>query len=506
MKYVLAVERGERITLSELMRLDLNSRFTLAVLQSGQKPERYLMSAQVQSSDRGALPVAALRNPWKEICAASIGNALEFYDLLIYGYFAVVIGKLFFPTADETTSLLLSVGTFGISFVMRPLGAIILGSYTDRAGRKASLTMSIAIMMAGTAIIVFAPTYSQIGIISPLIIIVARMLQGFSTGGEFGAATAFMVEHADAKRRGFFASWQSSTQGLATVLAAGVSALISYTLTESQVNDWGWRVAFGVGLLVGPVGLYIRSQIDETPEFTKLPAVKQGNSPLSRVLVRDRMNLLLGIGVVAGVTAFNYVHKVYMPTYALTQLHIPATSSFVGALVTGVVLMVTAPMFGTLSDRYGRLRVLSTAVLMACLTSYPLFLMLTLWPTVTTLLAVQALVGLLIAACLGPIPAMLSEIFPTNTRGTGLALTYNFSVTFFGGFAPLIVTWMIAATANKMAPSFYVIATSIISITALLALGRRLGAVDKFSRSGTPSADRLDSAARSDGSHSEVMS
>jgi MHS family proline/betaine transporter-like MFS transporter len=431
------------------------------------------MSAQLQSSDQG-VPVAATRNPWKEVCAASVGNALEFYDLVIYGYFAVVISKLFFPAADEVTSLLFSVGTFGISFIMRPFGAIVLGSYADRAGRKASLTLSIMIIMLGTAIIVFAPTYSQIGIASPLIIIVARLMQGFSTGGEFGASTAFMVEYADPKRRGYFASWQSSTQGLATVLAAGVAALLSYTLTDAQLNDWGWRVAFGVGLLGGPVGLYIRSQIDETPEFKKAAAIKPEKSPLRVVLVRDRMNLLLGIGVVAGVTAFNYVHKVYMPTYALRQLHIPATSSFIGAVVTGVVLLITAPMFGALSDRYGRFRVLSIAMPLVCLTSYPLFLMLNTWPTVTTLIVVQGLVGLMIAASLGPIPAMLAEIFPTSTRGTGLAVSYNFSVTLFGGFAPLIVTWMIAATDNNMAPSFYVMATSIISIIAVLALGRRM--------------------------------
>ena len=437
-----------------------------------------------------AKPLAAnkAKSPWKEIAAASIGNALEFYDLLIYGYFAVIIGKLFFPAQDETTSLLLSVGTFGISFVVRPLGAVILGSYADRAGRKASLTVSILIMMLGTAMIAFAPTYAQIGIWSPLIIIVARLLQGFSTGGEFGAATAFMVEHADAKRRGFFASWQLSTQGLATVLAAGVSALLSFYLTQSQLNDWGWRIAFCFGLLVGPVGIYIRSQIAETPEFSKVMADKAAKatnnltgkntetekSPLLEVLVRDRVKLLLGIGVVSGATAFNYVHKLYMPTYALKQLHIPATSSFIGALVTGLVLMLTAPLFGSLSDRYGRFRVLTMALVMIGLTSYPLFMLLNVWPTVTMLILVQGLVGLLIAACLGPIPAMLSDIFPTQTRGTGLALSYNFSVTLFGGFSPLIVTWMIAATDNKMAPSFYVMTTALISVVAVIALGRRM--------------------------------
>ena len=414
------------------------------------------------------------RGPWKEIIAASIGNALEFYDLLIYGYFAVVIGKLFFPSDNETTSLLLSVGSFGISFLMRPLGAMVLGSYADRAGRKASLTMSILIMMVGTAMITFTPSYQQIGAAAPLIIIVARMLQGFSTGGEFGAATAFMVEHAEAKRRGFFASWQLSTQGLATVLAAGVSALLSYVLTDVQLSDWGWRVAFGVGLLIGPVGFYIRSRIDETPDFQKVAADTPKRTPLRDVLVTGRVSLILAIGVVAGATAFNYVHKLYMPTYALKQLHITATSSYMGALVTGLTLMLMAPVFGTLSDTYGRFRVLSLALLITGLSSYPLFVLLNAYPTVTTLLWVQAIVGILIAACLGPIPAMLADIFPTRIRGTGLALSYNFSVTLFGGFAPLIVTWLIEVTGSKLAPSFYVTSTALISVVAVIVLGRRM--------------------------------
>ncbi|QJI32423.1 MFS transporter [Pseudomonas sp. ADAK18] len=428
----------------------------------------------VQSSALPSAQTATRRGPWKEIIAASVGNALEFYDLLIYGYFAVVIGKQFFPSDNETTSLLLAVGSFGISFLMRPLGAIVLGSYTDRAGRKASLTMSIMIMLLGTAMITFAPTYEQIGLAAPLLIIVARMLQGFSTGGEFGAATAFMVEHADAKRRGFFASWQLSTQGLATVLAAGVSAILSYALSDVQLNDWGWRVAFGFGLLIGPVGFYIRTQIDETPDFKKTVANTAVKTPLRDVLIKGHVSLLLAIGVVAGATAFNYVHKLYMPIYALKQLNIAATSSYLGALMTGVTLMIMAPVFGGLSDRHGRFRVLTIALLITGLSSYPMFLLLNTFPSFSTLLIVQAIVGVLIAACLGPIPAMLADIFPTSIRGTGLALSYNFSVTLFGGFAPLIVTWMIDATGSKLAPSFYVMATVLISVLAIVCLGRRM--------------------------------
>lgn len=429
------------------------------------------MSAHARSA---AAPASFVpRIPWREVSAASIGNALEFYDLVIYGYFAVVISKLFFPAASDTVSLMLAVATFGISFLMRPLGALVLGSYADRAGRKASLTLSIALIVLGTAMLVFAPTYAQIGIASPLLVLLARLIQGFSTGGEFGASTAFMVEYASAGRRGLFGSWQASTQGASTLFAAGIAALLSYLLTPDEVSAWGWRAAFAVGLLMGPVGFYIRRRVAETPEFADFATAGIEKSPLRRLVTRNWKSLLLGIGVIAGSTGFNYVHKVYMPTYALTQLHFPPTSSYLGAAVTGLVQMLTGPLFGGLSDRVGRTRVLWVAFPLVCLATYPMFLSLNLWPSVTTLIVVQALVGLLNAACLGPLSALLAEIFPTGTRSTGLALSYNLSVTLFGGMAPLIVTAMIAATENKLAPAFYVIATTLISIAAVLVLAWR---------------------------------
>jgi MHS family proline/betaine transporter-like MFS transporter len=192
--------------------------------------------------------------------------------------------------------------------------------------------------------------------------------------------------------------------------------------------------------------------------------------------VHDRVRLLLAIGVVAAATAFNYVHKLYMPTYATRQLHIPATSSFLGAVVTGAIIMLAAPVVGSLSDRHGRFRVMLWSLLCIALSSYPLFLILTRWPSVVSLVLVQALVGFLIAASLGALPALLADIFPTSSRGTGLALSYNFSVTLFGGFAPLIVTWLITTSGSKLAPSFYVISTALLSIGAVLALARRVQA------------------------------
>jgi MHS family proline/betaine transporter-like MFS transporter len=207
-----------------------------------------------------------------------------------------------------------------------------------------------------------------------------------------------------------------------------------------------------------------------------LSAAQKQKSPLREVFANDWRNMLLGGGVFAAATAFNYVHKVYMPTYAIKQLHLPASTSFLGAVVTGAVLMVAAPVVGNLSDRYGRLRVMMVALTLIGTTSFPLFFLLSTWPTVVTLTAVQGMVGLLLAACLAPIPALLADIFPTSTRGTGLALSYNFTATLFGGFAPLIVTLLIDTLHNKTAPSFYVIATATVSITALMLLRRRTNA------------------------------
>lgn len=257
------------------------------------------------------------------------------------------------------------------------------------------------------------------------------------------------------------------------MLAAGVSALLSALLTHEQLHAWGWRAAFAVGLLIGPVGLHIRRRIDETAEFKGLGAAQKPKSPLRAVLVHNRRDLLLGGGVVAAATAFNYVHKVYMPTYAVRQLHLAATWSFVGAVLTGAIETLAAPVVGALSDRVGRLRTMFGALLLVGTTTWPLFVLLNRFPTVATLLAVQTAVGLLITASVTPVPALLADIFPTGIRGTGLALSYNFSVTLFGGFAPLIVTWLILATRNNLAPSFYVMATATLSIAAVIALGRR---------------------------------
>lgn len=283
--------------------------------------------------------------------AASIGNALEWFDLVVYGFFAVVISKLFFPAGNETVSLLLTLGTFGVSFFMRPLGAIMLGAYADRAGRKAALTLSILLMMMGTLIIAVLPTYQSIGLAAPLILVVARLMQGFSAGGEFGSATAFLAEHVPG-RRGYFASWQIASQGLTTLLAALFGAMLTGQLSPEQLNAWGWRVPFFFGLLIGPVAWYIRTKLDETPEFL---AAETTQTPIRDTFASQKTRLFIGMGIVVLGTVATYL-VLFMPTYAIKQLKLAPSVAFTAISLVGVIQLVCSPIVGHLSDRHGRVR------------------------------------------------------------------------------------------------------------------------------------------------------
>ena len=256
---------------------------------------------------------------FKVLAAASIGNALEWYDILAYGYFAVTISKLFFPTADPTTALLLTFGTFGVSYLVRPLGALVIGAYADRAGRRAAMLLSIVIMTIGTGLMAIMPTYGTIGILAPIAVLIARLLQGFAVAGEFGSATAFLVEHSK-ERKGFFASFQWFGQGLAAVLASLFGVILYGWLTTDQLESWGWRVPFFFGLLIGPIGLYIRKHVGETPEFREHgPAT----APVRQMFTGHWDRLLMCIGIVVLSTSSNYI-ILYMPTYAIKQLHLIA--------------------------------------------------------------------------------------------------------------------------------------------------------------------------------------
>ena len=392
----------------------------------------------------------------RQIVAAVIGNALEWYDFVVYGFLTVIISRLFFPADNEYASLLMTMVTFGVGFFMRPVGGVLIGMYADRHGRKAALQLIILLMTISIAMIAFAPTYAAIGVAAPLIILLARLLQGMATGGEFASATSFLVECAPPGRRGFFGSLQMVGQSLAALAGAAMGMLITQGLTPEQIDSWGWRLPFIFGLLIGPVGLYMRRHLEETEAFTT--AKEQSHESVSLLtLWRDHTRSVLAcFGLVVAGTIMYYVVLIYMPTYAKTQLKIPLGDAFMAQVAGLLCLTAAIPFFGALSDRIGRKPVLLFALACYFVLPYPLLFWLQTEPTLTRLTIMQIILCTAVAISFGPVSTALAEQFPVHMRSTGLALAYNFAVMLFGGFAQLIVTWLIRETGTQLAPAFYV--------------------------------------------------
>jgi MHS family proline/betaine transporter-like MFS transporter len=403
------------------------------------------------------------------IVAATIGNVLEWFDFLVYGFFAVYIAEVFFPAHDPTVSLLVTFGTFGLAYLVRPLGAIIVGTYTDRAGRKAGLTLSIGLMLIGTSLMVITPGYATIGIAAPIIIMAARILQGFSVGGEFGSAVAFLVEHGG-ERRGFSASWQWATTGIVSVIVALFGVVLTTQLTHEQLIDWGWRIPYVFGLLVGPAGLYIRARVEETPDFLK--AEKQRVS-IADVLRRQPVAVLLALGA-SIVSNSSYYLLLYIPTYGIKTLHLPAYTGFVATLVGGIILGTFAVIAGYWSDKtVPRTRIMLITAWAFLLAAYPCFWLMDVYPSLASAVFAVGFLNLIKGGYSGVLPSVLCELFPVETRAVGVAFAFSVSVTIFGGFAPFIATWLIAQTGDPLSPSYYLVVTALLSVIALMAIERR---------------------------------
>jgi MHS family proline/betaine transporter-like MFS transporter len=403
------------------------------------------------------------------IVAATIGNVLEWFDFLVYGFFAAILAEAFFPAGDPSVSLLITFGAFGLSYVVRPLGAAVIGTYTDRSGRKAGLTLSIALMMVGTTLMVVTPGYASIGVAAPVIITMARLLQGFSVGGEFGSAVAFLVEHAG-DRKGYSASWQWGSTGIVSVVVSLFGVTLTTLLTHEQLVAWGWRIPYVFGLLVGPVGLYIRSRMAETPEFRT--AVKPPSMPIGALLRRHPIPLLLALGI-SIISNSSYYLLLYIPTYGVKTLHLPAYTGFAATLLGGVVLAVFSVLAGHLSDRIARPRIMLAMACLFAIAAYPIFWLMVAYPSLATAMFAVGVLNLIKAGYSGVLPSLLAEQFPVDTRAVGIAFSYGISVAVFGGFAPFTATWLIARTGDPLSPSFYLMATALLSIIALLAVQRR---------------------------------
>ncbi|HXP04638.1 MAG TPA: MFS transporter [Stellaceae bacterium] len=420
----------------------------------------------IDTAIRGAVPPTTLT---RAVVAATIGNVLEWFDFVIYGFLAATLSEVFFPTGNPTVSLLVTFGAFGLAFLVRPLGAIFVGSYSDRHGRKAGLTLSIALMMIGTTLMAVTPGYATIGLAAPILIMLARLFQGFSVGGEFGSAVAFLSEHG-AKRRGFSASWQFAAAGAITVIASIFGVVLTTALTHDQLLTWGWRIPYFFGMLVGPAGLYIRWRLDETPEF--LEAEQPETMPIRELLTKHPIPVLLALGI-SIISNSSFYILLYIPTYGQKTLHLPAYTGFVATLIGGVVLAIGCPLFGHWSDKISRPRIMVIATWLFFLTSWPCFYLMSAWPTLTACIIAVAWLQLLKAGYSGVLPSLLGEQFPVATRAIGVSLSFSTAVTIFGGFAPFIATWLIAVTGDPLSPSFYLVVTAALSGIALWGIQRR---------------------------------
>jgi MHS family proline/betaine transporter-like MFS transporter len=401
------------------------------------------------------------------IVAVSVGNALEWYDISSYGYFAVYVAKAFFPNSDATVSLLLTFGTFGLAFLVRPIGGLILGAYADRHGRKASLMISIVLMSFGTLAIAVMPTYETIGIVAPIAILLARLLQGFSAGGEFGSSTAFLVEHVP-ERRGFIASWQFASQGMGQVLSSAFGVGLITLMAPADMSAWGWRIPFLFGVLVGPVGIYIRNHLEDA---TPPPAAKQ-YSPIRQIFRHQKLRVMLGIGALAVSTAVNYL-IIFMPTYVVKTLNMPPVVGYEATLAGALVVTLLTPIAGIISDRIGRTTHMIAINLVMLVSIAPTFLVLTRNPTPAIIIIGVFWLAMLKSLYFGPLAALMSELLPAATRATGLGLGYNVGVTLFGGMGPVIMTWLgTIAFIGDLSPAWYLTLVGFLSLSALITIKR----------------------------------
>ncbi len=416
-----------------------------------------------------AVPTPARQSQFRLIAACSIGNALEMYDFTVYSFFALLIGRLFFPSDNPYGSLLLAVATFGIGFVMRPLGGVVIGSYADRRGRKAAMTLTIALMVGGTLCIALAPTYAQAGVAGSLVLLAGRLLQGFSLGGEIGASTSMLMESGPVSRRGFRVSWQLGSQGISALLGALTGATLYATLAPATLESWGWRLPFLGGLLIAPVGLYIRSKLDETHE-----AEPDAPSPLGTLMREHGDKVVKGILAVTAGTVGMYLVVFFMPTYMIRVLKMPPSLSLLSGCATGITMLIASLVSGRLADRLSRRKPLVMgALVFNLLAVVPAFWLMTRFPSVPLVLLLSVI--LTAASNLGSTPMLLvlMEMLPTSVRASGLSVIYSVGVTVFGGSSQFIVTWLIAKTGNPLAPALYMLVCGVVTLLAVWSIRER---------------------------------
>lgn len=405
------------------------------------------------------------------VTAAAIGSGFEIYDFTLFAFFTVSIAPAFFPAADKNTSVLMTIATFGIGAIMRPIGALLLGMYGDRVGRKAVLSATIVMMAAGSVAIGLIPRYQTIGIWAPILVVLARMIQGLSAGGEMGTSLTFVAEQVPPHRRGFYMGMVSAASLLGTLLSAGLALSLGHLLGPAAMSEWGWRVPFLIGGLLAPVGFYIRARLPESAEFLESRAAPPAPSSAA-----PRLNLRILLCIMAGIvpsSVINYLTLIYMPTFLHQRFGVMLDVSFTAVLLGSVAVSVLSPLGGALSDRIGRRGLVlgGNLALLAC--SYPLYRALQASPTFATILTVILAFALLLTLVTSPMVPLAAEMLPTLGRSTGMSLGLALPIALLGASSPLLVTLLISLTGNSLAPAFYLMAAASAGLVGVACLPRR---------------------------------
>ncbi|MCE0767026.1 MFS transporter [Pseudonocardia kujensis] len=423
------------------------------------------MTKTVSGANSQVIDVRASR---RAIVAGSVGNLVEWYEYALYGYMAPVIAGLFFPTGNGVAGLLATFSLFALAFFLRPVGAAVFGRFADRAGRRPVLVLIITLMSGATALIGVLPTYATIGVWAPLLLTVLRVVQGLAAGGEFGGAVSLMAEYAPPGKRGLYGSWSFFTTVIGFVFGAGMATVLIALLPDDALASWGWRIGFLAAAPMGLVALYLRMRVDETPSFRAATAAPATPTPAAEAAPEPGLlrQVLTTVGIVVVYSCTGYTFMVLMPTYLSKTLGMSLEQSYVLTLINGTVAGLVVPFAGAWSDRVGRRAVMLVGTIGTLVLSYPLFLMLR--GGFGAALVALVVAGVLIGLVGGPLPALLSERFPTRTRVTGVALAYAVSVALFGGTAPFIITAVVSATGNSLAAAWYTIACSLITLATLL--------------------------------------
>jgi MHS family citrate/tricarballylate:H+ symporter-like MFS transporter len=424
------------------------------------------MNASIVSSTPAAAP-----SKIATVLRVTSGNFLEMFDFFLYGIYATDISKAFFPVHNGYISLMLTFVTFGAGFLMRPLGAVVLGAYIDRIGRRRGLILTLALMACGTVLIACVPSYATIGLFAPLLVVIGRLVQGFSAGVELGGVSVYLSEMATPGRKGFYVSWQSASQQAAIMMAAALGYAVNAWLAPAVVDDWGWRIPFFVGCMILPFVFYVRRSLLETEEFLARKARPTFRESL-HAMGRNWALVTAGMMMVVMTTVSFYLITVYTPTFGKSVLKLDAADALVVTFCVGLSNFILLPVMGALSDRVGRWPLLAAFTVLTLLTAYPILSWLVGAPSFGRMLVTELWLSVLYASYNGAAVVALTEVMPPHVRTVGFSLAYALATAIFGGFTPLVSTWLIEHTGDKAAPGWWMSGAAACGLVATILLYR----------------------------------